>query len=246
VCYPVPRKPKFTHPLRTLRAALGKSQPQFANMFGISASYVQAIELGQRKLSNELADAIMLRFGVNAESLKRKRNAPAHLIGSGKAAFTLWSGRRDLYHTPEHPEHWFTTAEETSRSRAEMNKAVKEYATLLNERDPQERFRRCVLFWQKRIVPAWNSDQWLIGDALDNKLGLLFEAAGRENKYHSVAMRLNRWIEDVVREYRLRTTIDVIIRNSRSGRDAHWPTFMDTLSESFRLKPRSRRPCRKR
>jgi transcriptional regulator with XRE-family HTH domain len=226
--------------LRTLRAALGKSQPQFAKMFGISASYVQAIELGQRTLNEELADAIMLRLGVDAESLKRKRGAPVHLIGSGKAEFTLWSGRRDLYHITEHPEHWFTTAEETSRSQAEMDKVVKEYAALNKVTDQRERFRCCVLFWQKRIVLAWKSDQWQVWDVLDNKLRLLFEAAEREHKYHSVAMRLSRWIDNVVREYRLRTTIDVI-RNSRSGRDAQWPAFMDTLSPSFRLKPRSRR-----
>jgi len=236
----MPLRPKFIHPLRVVRAALNnKSQPEFAKMFGVSASCIQKVELGQRTLDNELADAIMLRLGVDAESLKRKR-APVHLIGSGKADFTLWSGRRSLYHTAEHPEHWFTTAEETSRSQAEMDKAVKEYAALKKVTDQRERFRRCVMFWQKRIVPAWRSDQWLVGDALHNKLEMLFQAAGRENKYHSVAMRLSRWIDNTVSEFRLRTTINVI-RDSRSGRDAQWPAFMDTLSESFRLKPHSRR-----
>jgi len=216
------RRPKFIHPLRSVRQALRKSQLQFAKMFGVSASYIQAVELGQRKLNDQLADAIMLRLGVDAESLKRKRGAPVHLIGSGKAEFTLWSG------------------EKTSRSQAEMDEVVREYAALKKVADQRERFRRCILFWQKGIVPAWKSDQWQVGDVLDNKLGLLFEAAEREHKYHSVAMRLSRWIDNVVREYRLRITIDVI-RNSRSGRDAQWPAFMDTLSESFRLKPRSRR-----
>ena len=236
----MPQRPKFIHPLRVVRTALNKSQPQFAKMFGVSTSYIQAVELGQRKLNDELADAIMLRLGVDAESLKRKRGAPVHLIGSGKAEFTLWSGQSFWYHTVEHPEHWFTKAEETSRSQTEMDKAVKEYAALLNEPDRHERFGRSMLFWRKRIVPARKSGQWLVGDALYNKLEILFQAAGRENKYHSVAMRLSRWNVNTVGEFRLRTTINVI-RDSRSGRDAQWPAFMDTLAESFRVKPLSRR-----
>ena len=77
----MPRKPKFVHSLRTVRAALNKSQPQFAKMFGVSASYIQAIELGQRNLTDELADAIMLRVaetlppemrGVYAEGMPKE------------------------------------------------------------------------------------------------------------------------------------------------------------------------------
>src|SRR5262249_9590341 len=96
----MPRRPKFIHPLRVVRIGLNKSQPQFAKMFGVSASYIQAVELAERTLNDELADAIMLRFGVDAESLKvdvkslkRKRGAaPVHLIDANKAEFMLWSG----------------------------------------------------------------------------------------------------------------------------------------------------------
>src|SRR6266568_2284641 len=112
----MPREPKFVHPLRTVRAALKKSQPQFANMFGVSASYIQAIELGQRKLSDELADAIMLRLGVDAESLKRRRGVPVSLIDADKAEFNYGG------------DH--------------IAEAVEDYGALLRVRDRHERLRR--------------------------------------------------------------------------------------------------------
>lgn len=210
----MPRRPKFIHPLRVVRAALNKSQPEFAKMFGVSASYIQKVELGQRTLDNELADAIMLRLGVDAESLKRKRGAPISLIDVDKAEFTY--GGDDIA------------------------KSIEDYGALLKVRNKYERLRRSVLFWRINVLPDWELNHWRVRNALDNKLDLLFEAAEREKKYHSVAMRLSRWIENAVSEFRLRTTINAI-RNSRSGRDAQWPAFMDTLSSSFRLKPRSRR-----
>ena len=187
-------------------------------MFGVSASYIQAIELGQRKISDELADAIMLRLGVDAESLKRKTGKPVSLIGLGKVSFTLWNkaspNRDDL---------------------DDLEKANEEYDALESLGDPNECFRQSVAFWQNRVVRSWESEQWRVRDALGNKLEMLFEAANRENKYHALAMRLSRWIEDAVTEFRLRATINVI-RGTRSGRHADWPTFMETLSESFHLK----------
>jgi transcriptional regulator with XRE-family HTH domain len=222
----VPLKPKFFHPLRAVRAALKKSQPEFAKMFGVSASYIQAIELGQRKLSDELADAIMLRLGVDAESLKRKIGAPVSLISSENAEFTVWS--------------------RMSPKRGDLDgleRVDEEYETVRKVGDPNERFRLSLAFWQKRIVPSWKSEQWMIREGLNNKLEMLFEAAERENKYHALTMRLSRWIENAVTEFRLRTTINAI-RSTRTGYDAQWPTFMETLSKSFRLKPsRSQRRC---
>jgi transcriptional regulator with XRE-family HTH domain len=82
----MPRTPKFVHPLRAVRAALNKSQPEFGKMFGVSGSYIQAIELGGRELGDELADAIMLRLGVDAESLKRKRGIPTPLLQKKRIA----------------------------------------------------------------------------------------------------------------------------------------------------------------
>jgi transcriptional regulator with XRE-family HTH domain len=231
----VPRRPKFTNPLRVVRDALGMSQPQFAGILGISASYLQAIELGQRDLRDDLADEIMLRYGVDAESVKRKRGMPRHLIGSNAAHYTLltassksWmpaESRRVVYHGLRIPR--------VIRDRLE------EYRALWKPKNERERLRRMILFWKEKIVPAWQSDQSRVRDVLNNKVGLLFEAAERENKYYSVAARLSRWIDKVVRECQLRTTIDAVSM-SRTGRQTEWPTFMQTLSKSFGLTPHPR------
>jgi transcriptional regulator with XRE-family HTH domain len=76
----MPRRAKFNHPLREVRIALGKSQWQFARMFGVSTSYVQAIELGQRAVNDELCGDISMRIGVTGNSLKQKRGMPTALL----------------------------------------------------------------------------------------------------------------------------------------------------------------------
>jgi transcriptional regulator with XRE-family HTH domain len=72
----MPIRPKFVHPVRALRTAARLTQPQFAKLFGVSASYVQAIELGERQINDDLAYAMMTRFGASPRSLKKKRGRP--------------------------------------------------------------------------------------------------------------------------------------------------------------------------
>jgi transcriptional regulator with XRE-family HTH domain len=76
----MPHKPRFNHPLRELRDALGKTQWQFARMFGVSRPYIQAIELGQRTINDTLCDDIAAKLGVTAKSLKEKRGMPRALL----------------------------------------------------------------------------------------------------------------------------------------------------------------------
>jgi transcriptional regulator with XRE-family HTH domain len=68
----MPKKPKRIHPLRSLRETLGKTQGRFAKMVGVSESYIQAIELGQRQISDDLALDIAANYGLNPEWLKGK------------------------------------------------------------------------------------------------------------------------------------------------------------------------------
>jgi len=80
----MPKKPKTSNPVRLVREALGKSQSQFARMFGVSQSFIQAIELGKRPMNDDLADAIAVRVGVRPDSLKHKVGIPtAMLFGAG-------------------------------------------------------------------------------------------------------------------------------------------------------------------
>src|SRR5437762_14383080 len=99
VCY-VPKQPKVIHPMRAVRVALKKSQSEFGRMFGLSGSYVQAIELNHRPLCDGLADAIMLRFGIDRDSLQRPRK-PRSLIGSTKAAYIVSTIDLETRATPD-------------------------------------------------------------------------------------------------------------------------------------------------
>ena len=84
----MPRKPPFKNPVRLLREALGKTQPEFARVIGVSPKYLQKIELGERRLTDDLADFLMAAFGVSPDSVKQKRGRPLHLLGD--------RGHRDL------------------------------------------------------------------------------------------------------------------------------------------------------
>ncbi len=76
----MPKKPSFDNPVRLLREALGLTQPQFAKRLGASKSLLQKIELGERVITDALADRIMILFGVRADSLKAKRGKPKPIL----------------------------------------------------------------------------------------------------------------------------------------------------------------------
>jgi transcriptional regulator with XRE-family HTH domain len=221
----MPRKPKFVHPLRIVREAAGKSQPEFAKLFGVSGSYIQAVELGQRKMSDELADAIMLRFGIDRASLGRE--IPKSLIGSGKAWFVLRS---------------FRGSEENIRQG--LAELFQQYTEVQKVREPRERLRRCVDFWQNSVIPGW--EFWKVRDALQRKLDLLLEAAELEKKKHfAVAMSLSRWIEETVRDFRLQAMIQHVLKSRREENEG-WPAFMETLADSFKLRNSTNERSRRR
>ena len=55
----MPRKPSFSHALRQVREAVGKTQSDFAQMVGCSAPTIRGIENGQRHVTQELAERIL-------------------------------------------------------------------------------------------------------------------------------------------------------------------------------------------
>jgi transcriptional regulator with XRE-family HTH domain len=200
----MPRKPKFVHPLRAVRAAINKSQPEFAKMFGVSASYIQAIELGQRNISSELADDIMLRFGVEAESLKRKRFLPVSLLRQDKI---------DI---------------ENSSSSA-TKKLGQEFAALQEITDPRERLQFCIEFYRK-IFPGFESG--IPYQEFPRKLGILIEAAVREKKHLPLLIRLDRWMENAAKKFRLETTMKVV-----AGNRSDWKPFREMIWQSLPFLP---------
>jgi transcriptional regulator with XRE-family HTH domain len=72
----MPRKPKISSPLRELRLALGQTQKEFAAELELSCPWIQALELGQKSMPDELCDDIELRFGIRPGSLKQKQGVP--------------------------------------------------------------------------------------------------------------------------------------------------------------------------
>jgi transcriptional regulator with XRE-family HTH domain len=172
------RKPRFNHPLREVRVAIGESQQQFARMFGVSASYIQAIELGQRNISSELADDIMLRLGIEAESLKRRRGFPMSLLRSDKVKL--------------------------KSETVKIRKLAQEFAALQRTTVPRERLRGQIEFYQK-IFPYFESE--VRYEDFVRKLEVFFTGAVREKKHLTLLMRLDRWLEGAAKKFRLQAAI---------------------------------------
>lgn len=66
---PSPSKPPRNPALRQVRRATGKSQGALAHLLGFSTVYVQAVELGQRSASRELAQALSDHTGAWPECI---------------------------------------------------------------------------------------------------------------------------------------------------------------------------------
>src|SRR5437764_8914808 len=67
----MPRKPSFCHPLRDLRAILGKeyTQKKLSRHLGVSEVAIKRIENGTLRLSTEMKGRIAAFTGVDAESI---------------------------------------------------------------------------------------------------------------------------------------------------------------------------------
>jgi transcriptional regulator with XRE-family HTH domain len=92
--YLMPRKPSFRHPLRDLRAILGKeyTQKKLSRELGVSEVAIKRIENGTLRLSTEMKGRIAAFAGVDAESLDSGRftvaSRPSRLFS--RAAFSLF------------------------------------------------------------------------------------------------------------------------------------------------------------
>src|SRR5258707_104978 len=72
----MPRAPRFTHPVRAIRSALRLTQPALAKKLGISASYLKAIENGQRPPNDLFRAKLSSLSGVKPETITTKRGIP--------------------------------------------------------------------------------------------------------------------------------------------------------------------------
>jgi transcriptional regulator with XRE-family HTH domain len=78
----MPKKPPFQNPVRLLREALGKTQPEFAQIAGISSTYLQKIELGKRPIADDLIDFMAAAFGVAPLSMRKRKGKPVHQLAN--------------------------------------------------------------------------------------------------------------------------------------------------------------------
>jgi transcriptional regulator with XRE-family HTH domain len=68
------------NPVRVLREALHLTQRRFAERLGVSESYIQQVELGKKRLSNEVAARITVQFGMRPDSMQAERGEPKALL----------------------------------------------------------------------------------------------------------------------------------------------------------------------
>jgi transcriptional regulator with XRE-family HTH domain len=98
----MPLKPKFQHPLRSIRQTIGLTQPAFGKKVGCSGSAIQQIENGQKKLSSSLASRIAVFTGANFVELQKGRTGRAlnvHGAPFTKEFFDEWREPQDRVNT---------------------------------------------------------------------------------------------------------------------------------------------------
>ncbi len=73
----MPRKPKFKHPLRTIRATIGLSQQEFGKLIDYSSQTVEKIENGRLNISRTIKARIFIKTGADTKELMKGRKGMA-------------------------------------------------------------------------------------------------------------------------------------------------------------------------
>lgn len=75
--FAMPKKPKFNHPLRKVRKAIGMSQDGFARLVRCSTPTVHAIENGRLRMSQALEASIFIETGADTRELIKGKKGKA-------------------------------------------------------------------------------------------------------------------------------------------------------------------------
>ncbi len=120
-----------------------------------------------------------------------------------------------------------------------MKKFAQKFDGLQEITNPCERLRFCIEFYQN-VFPHFELD--IRYQDFARKLEVFFDAAVGEKKHLTLIMRLDRWIEDAVRKFRLRTTI-----NARAAtRKVDWQPFTQILWRSLPFLPPPKKQRRRK
>jgi putative transcriptional regulator len=136
------RPSKLTHLVAVLRTELGFTQEEFGNRIGISRATVRAIEIGQRNLSQPIAEKISAVFDVKLDSVRLN---------------DLSDGLRD-----RKGNRW------TNKTRAKIDKSIKQWGNLA----PQARLARLTATQELLGQYLTMKDFFSNAEPLDSRLAL--------------------------------------------------------------------------
>lgn len=96
----MPKRPRFTHPMRAIRTAIGISQSGLADLVGCSVHTIQAVENGRLAVSPTLEARFFVETGADTKELVKGRKGKA-LDQNGrpysKEYYRTWKERWESY-----------------------------------------------------------------------------------------------------------------------------------------------------
>jgi len=99
----MPKKPRFNHPLRKVRKAIGVSQDGFARLVRCSTPTIHAIENGRLRMSQTLEASISVATGADTRELIKGRKGKA-LDQNGQPYsenfYQSWKKQKENYDSP--------------------------------------------------------------------------------------------------------------------------------------------------
>jgi transcriptional regulator with XRE-family HTH domain len=178
----MPKKPRQVNQLRRLRTdVLKMTQPQFARLIGVSASMLQAVELGVRRVTEDFANRVAYATGVDPECLLQECPELRTVMG-----------------TP------YLSSEDAKINREKMSALVP-----LSEADLASfgaqgalQFQDSFTSW-KNLAGIRPTDVTLYGQMLGHSVELLLRAAAQGNplKAYAIGHSLARWLHRTAQEF---------------------------------------------
>lgn len=96
----MPRRPRFKHPLRAIRTAIGISQSEFADLIDCSRHTVQAFENGRLRVSRSLEASIFVETGADTKEFfkgKKGKALDSHGQPYSHKFYQSWKKQKEGY-----------------------------------------------------------------------------------------------------------------------------------------------------
>lgn len=177
----MPRKPRFTHPLRIVRECNKLTQPRAARLLGKSAAWLKKVENGSLPLTRDAAYALADLFGVAPDTISRPKGTPKDLFGRTYTAESAedWRKLQTAIGDPDIVKH------------AQLQSVL--FAALLKASQSKRAFMRAKLGF----------DHWLTGMINTLRIGPAFSDALRE--LTRIPFKFSTTVADVMAHDQLRS-----------------------------------------